>query len=79
MEMFKMQACGNWVLIEVEERKTKSGLVVSNLNIGTIISRGKLCNSNFKEWNRVYFNNRNAIEIEQYVLVTEADIYVVIK
>ena len=74
-----MQACGYWVLIEVEERKTESGLVVSNLNIGTIISHGKQCDSNFKVWSRVYFNNRNAIEVEQYVLVTESDIYVVIE
>ena len=33
-----MKACGRWVLIHQEKTTTASGLTVSDLNIGTIIS-----------------------------------------
>jgi hypothetical protein len=69
-----MKACGDWVLITQENTKTASGLTVSDLNIGTIVSGKK-----FNKGTKVYFNPRNAITIENYLLVTNQDIYVVIE
>ena len=68
-----MKACGDWILIEQETTKTASGLTVSDLNIGTIVSGKK-----FNKGTKVYFNPRNAVTIENYLLVTYQDIYVVI-
>jgi len=70
-----MRAVGNWVLIKQEETTTASGLRVSNLNIGEIIS-GET--DEFIIGDRVYFNARNAITIEDYLLVTTQDIFLVI-
>lgn len=71
-----MKAIGNWVLIKQDETVTASGLTISNLNIGEIIST---TSEEFESGNKVYFNKRNAIEIEEYLLVTIDDIYVVIE
>ena len=70
-----MKAVGEWVLVKQEETTTASGLTVSNLNIGEIISGNTL---DFKEGDRIYFNKRNAITIEDYLLVTIHDIFLVI-
>tara|TARA_R100000781_G_scaffold114361_1_gene84965 strand:+ start:233 stop:448 length:216 start_codon:yes stop_codon:yes gene_type:complete len=71
-----MKACGRWVLIHQEKTTTASGLTVSDLNIGTIIS-GK--SDDFFEGQKVYFNKRNAVTIEDLLLVTNDDIYAVIE
>lgn len=75
-----MKAVGNWVLIKQEETTTASGLTVSNLNIGEIISTPRLLRNtlDFDEGDKVYFNKRNAITIEDYLLVTVLDIFLVI-
>ena len=71
-----MRAVGNWVLIKQEETTTASGLRISSLNIGEIIS-GETHEFNIGD--RVYFNTRNAITIEDYMLVTIHDIFLVIE
>lgn len=73
-----MKACNNWVLIKLKEETTQSGLVISNLNIGVIQSKGGNCSEDYQKGNNVYFNKRNAIDIEDCVLVTDNDIYTVI-
>lgn len=74
-----MIACGDWVLIKLKEETTDSGLVITNLNIGIIHSKGENCGSLYKKGCSVYFNKRNAIDIEDLVLVRDADIYTVIQ
>jgi co-chaperonin GroES (HSP10) len=75
-----MKAVGNWVLIKQAETTTASGLTVSNLNIGEIISVPRLPRDtlDFNNGDKVYFNKRNAITIEEYLLVTIHDIFLVI-
>jgi co-chaperonin GroES (HSP10) len=76
-----MKAVGNWVLIKQAETTTASGLTVSNLNIGEIISvprRTGRDTLDFNNGDKVYFNKRNAITIEEYLLVTIHDIFLVI-
>ena len=74
-----MIACGDWVLIKLKEETTDSGLVIANLNIGIIQSKGEYCGSDYKKGCSVYFNKRNAIDVEKYVLVKDNDIYAVIE
>ena len=74
-----MKACGNWVVITLKEEHRKSGLMIANLNIGVIHSKGEYCSGDYKKGCSVYFNKRNAIEIEGYFIVTDADIYMVIE
>ena len=71
-----MKAIGKWVLIKQDETTTASGLTISSLNIGEIIST---TSEEFDSGDKVYFNKRNAIEIETFLLVTIDDIYVVIE
>ncbi len=76
-----MRAVGRWILIEQEKTKTESGILVSDgygnvLNIGTVISCEE---GDFSIGDKVYFNKRNAIELEKYLLITYDDVYVVIE
>ena len=74
-----MKACGNWVVITLKKEQRKSGLLIQNLNMCVIHSKGEYCSGDYKKGCSVYFNKRNAIEIEDYFIVTDADIYMVIE
>ena len=74
-----MRACNDWVLIRPKKETRESGLIVSNVNIGYIHSKGSACFDDFKKKDVVYFNNRNAIEIENYLLIRGEDVYAVIQ
>lgn len=51
-----MKAIGKWVLIKQDETVTKSGLTISSLNIGKVIST---TSEEFQTGSKVYFNKRN--------------------
>ena len=73
-----MKACGFWVLLKKEE-ETKSGLVLIDMNRGEIICRGSVCTDDYNAGDKVWFCKRNAIEIDDYLLVKDVDIYAVIE
>ena len=74
-----MNACGNWVVLTLTKEERASGLLIEKLNIGVVKSKGEYCSGDYKKGCKVYFNKRNAIEIEDYFVVTDADIYMVIE
>ncbi len=74
-----MNACGNWVVLTLTKEERASGLLIEKLNIGVVNSKGEYCSGDYKKGDMVYFNKRNAIEIEDYFIVTDADIYMVIE
>jgi len=74
-----MKACGNWVVITLKKEERASGLLIENLNIGVIHSKGEYCSGDFSEGDEVYFNKRNAVEILEYFIVKNEDIYMVIE
>ena len=79
MESMLMKACGNWVVITLKKEERASGLLIENLNIGVIHSKGEYCSGAFSEGDEVYFNKRNAVEILEYFIVKNEDIYMVIE
>ena len=74
-----MKACGNWVVITLKKEERASGLLIENLNIGVIHSKGEHCSDDYKKGCNVYFNKRNAVEILEYFIVKNEDIYMVIE
>tara|TARA_R100001594_G_scaffold107302_1_gene141880 strand:- start:347 stop:571 length:225 start_codon:yes stop_codon:yes gene_type:complete len=74
-----MKACGNWVVITLKKEERASGLLIENLNIGVIHSKGEHCAGDYQKDDEVYFNKRNAVEILEYFIVRNEDIYMVIE
>ena len=74
-----MKACGRWVVITLKTEERKSGLLIENLNIGVIHSKGELCSNDYNEGDEVYFRKGNAVEIEDYFIVQDPEIYMVIE
>ena len=74
-----MKACGNWVVITLKKEERASGLLIENLNIGVIHSKGEHCSGDYQMDDEVYFNKRNAVEILEYFIVRNEDIYMVIE
>ena len=62
-----------------EEGRAGIGFIIENLNIGVIHSKGEYCSGDFSEGDEVYFNKRNAVEILEYFIVKNEDIYMVIE
>ena len=74
-----MKACGNWVVITLKKEERASGLLIENLNIGVIHPKGEYCSGDFEVGDEVYFNKRNVVEILEYCIVKNEDIYMVIE
>ena len=78
MERGRMNACGKWVVLTLTKEKRESGLLIEKLNIGTIESKGEYCSKDYNVGDSVYFRKGNAVEIEDYFIVQDAEIYMVI-
>lgn len=74
-----MRACNDWVLLKPLEETRESGIIVSDVNIATIHSKGSATFDDYGPGDKVYFNKRNALEIEGLLLVRGDDVYAVIE
>jgi co-chaperonin GroES (HSP10) len=78
MRKRKPKACGNWVVLTLTKEESESGFLIEKTNAGRIESKGEYCSNDYMVGEIVYFNKRNAVQIEDYFIVQSSDIYMVI-
>jgi len=73
-----MNACGNWVVLTLTKEESDSGFLIEKTNTGRIESKGEYCSNDYKKGCIVYFRKENAVVIDDYYIVQDAEIYMVI-
>ena len=75
-----MKAVGNWIIIQMEETKSESGLITRDSNEGIVLSCGSKVESGLRlEGKKVLFNLHKHQRWGEYYIVDYENVFMVIE